>query len=324
MRLTLTTFCIFFCLFDRNHTPSFFVLKHNRGTWQYDDSCDNVYLFCDVNKNSTCQFKTCSNSDYISGWDEKAFAFPSRCNSKERYCPDNGSQCTPLVETGGHCEPQRDDECAGGNSICLNSTCFVKVSPLGGHCGSDRTDYISYNENGDAVQQIIIRDNCTDGTYCGPQFECVLSKPLNAHCEQDRECLSNTCADDGICRNAPDLYHRIATWLWAVTGCFILVFILVILGMLWLLHRYQSRKEHEKFVRFFEHNEEFNRLMLTADYQDHKEKMHPTHHSQPLEAVSKNSSVVYLATPDYHESAALANHHTTPTMTTPNSIRRTN
>lgn len=78
------------------------------------------------------------------------------------YCPDNGAQCTPLVQVGGHCElvsltfffffsvsmriyayfikllQQRDDECAGKESICLNSTCFVKGAPLGGNCGSDR------------------------------------------------------------------------------------------------------------------------------------------------------------------------------------------
>lgn len=79
-------------------------IKYNdRATWQYSDSCANVYLFCDASRNNTCNYKTCSNSDYIQGWDEKLHKFPDRCNN-QMYCPDNGAQCTPLVPVGDHCE----------------------------------------------------------------------------------------------------------------------------------------------------------------------------------------------------------------------------
>lgn len=39
-----------------------------RATWQYDDSCANVYLFCDASRNNTCNYKGCSNTDYIQGY----------------------------------------------------------------------------------------------------------------------------------------------------------------------------------------------------------------------------------------------------------------
>jgi hypothetical protein len=42
----------------------------------------------------------------------------------------------PLVAQGGHCELDRDDECAGGvSAICLNYACVIKGVPIGGFCG---------------------------------------------------------------------------------------------------------------------------------------------------------------------------------------------
>ncbi|OBZ85962.1 hypothetical protein A0J61_05991 [Choanephora cucurbitarum] len=259
-------------------------------SWQYDDSCNNVYLFCDASRNNTCHHVACSNSDYIQGWNEMLYKSPNRCND-QMYCPDNGSRCTPLISLGGHCEPQRDDECTGKNAICLNSTCFIKGSPLGGNCGSDRTDYVSYDAKGFSVQQTIIRDNCTEGTWCNEATNsCIASLPLGASCWQDRECLSETCSDEGKCINGPDAFHTIAGWLWTLLGCAVLVFVLGILSILWLLHRYQSRKEHEKILKFFGDNDEFFKRY---------------NNNSAAELCSNRASVVYLTTPDYNESTAL-------------------
>ncbi|KAL7313329.1 hypothetical protein PS15m_007090 [Mucor circinelloides] len=270
-------------------------------SWQYDDSCANVYLFCDSSRNNTCNYKGCSNSDYIQGWDEVAYKFPSRCNN-QMYCPDNGSQCTQLVQVGGHCELQRDDECAGKESICLNSTCFIKGAPLGGNCGSDRTDYVSYDAKGLAVQQTIIRDNCTEGTWCDNHI-CISSNALGASCWQDRECITGYCTDDGICINGPDVFHSIANWLWAVLGCSVLVFVFVILGFLWILHRYQSRKEHEKAAKFFGDNDEFFKKYQMMQQDDTTSTSQLVEQQQQQQ--QNRASVVYLTTPDYNESAAL-------------------
>jgi cbb3-type cytochrome oxidase subunit 3 len=157
-----------------------------------------------------------------------------------------------------------------------------------------RTDYVSYDAKGFAVQQTIIRDNCTEGTWCNDNHVCVSSFGLGEPCWQDRECISGTCNDDGVCINGPDVFHKIANWLWAVLGCSVFVFVLIVLGILWILHRYQSRKEHEKAAKFFGDNEEFYK------------KMHQDDTSSTVRLFDDNrTSVVYLATPDYHESTAL-------------------
>ncbi|KAI9258538.1 hypothetical protein BY458DRAFT_440762 [Sporodiniella umbellata] len=258
----------------------------DRTTWKYDDSCSSVYLFCDSGKNNTCNYIGCANTDYIQGWDERTHPFPVRCNN-QKYCPDNGSQCTALAPVGKACEPQRDDECAGKDVICLNSTCYMKAAPLGGHCGSDRTDYMSYDAAGQGIRQTIVRDNCTEASYCDDaKHVCIRSKALGSECWQDRECQSGTCSDDGMCTNGPDVFHRIANWLWGVLAGTVFLFVLITLGVLWLLHRYQSRLEHQKSAKFFGDNDEFSKK-----YQMYQQGF--------------ETSVVYLTTPDYKQSAAL-------------------
>lgn len=148
------------------------------------------------------------------------------------------------------------------------------------------------------MKQTIIRDNCTEGTWCNNNA-CILSLPLDSDCWQDRECLSGTCSDDGKCINGPDVFHTIANWLWIILGCSVFVFVALILGVLWILHRYQSKKEHEKMAKFFGDNDEFYKKyqMMTTSTSNLV--------SLKEESDSRNASVVYLTTPDYNESAAL-------------------
>ncbi|KAI8391297.1 uncharacterized protein BYT42DRAFT_556380 [Radiomyces spectabilis] len=272
-------------------------------SWQYEDSCDNVYLYCDANT-STCQLKGCSNADFILGWDTQTHNLPSRCNSTT-FCPDSNSQCTPLLPVGGHCEMQRDDECAGQNSICLNSTCHIKGVPLGAHCGADTTNFVTYDAQGYAIHQTIIRDNCTTGAYCDEQrtSTCITAKPNGQFCNQDRECLSETCHADGICINGPEVFRMIPSWLWGVVGLSIVLFVLLTMGALWILQRYQSRKEHEKIAKFFGDNEEFAKHALMDHDSQSTEGL--TRSSPPTEG---HGSFVYLATPDYVKSSALSAH----------------
>lgn len=121
---------------------------------------------------------------------------------------------------------------------------------------------------------------------------------MDATCWQDRECLSGNCSDDGKCVNGPDVFHSIAKWLWIVLGCSIFVFVLLILGVLWILHRYQSRKEHAKSAKFFGDNDEF--------FKRYQMQQQDSSYRLISDNVSDNrASVVYLTTPDYQESAAL-------------------
>ncbi|KAI8137670.1 hypothetical protein BJV82DRAFT_634200 [Fennellomyces sp. T-0311] len=269
-----------------------YVIYTYRTTWQYDDSCQNVYLFCDP-KTNTCNYKGCTNSDYMKGWDTRVHPYPQRCGSGT-FCPDDNSQCKALVNPGGACELQRDDECAGQVPICLNATCYVKAAPLSGRCATDITEYVSYDARGYALRQRIVRDNCIQDTYCDESNGnvCIPSKANGAACDQDRECLSQTCGSSGICMNGPDVFHTIAPWLWAVLAIAVCLFILLILGILWVLHRYQSKKERAKIAKFFGDNEEF------AKYAMLEEDDAPTPRDQ-------RTSMVFLTHPELNTSMAL-------------------
>ncbi|ORZ17838.1 hypothetical protein BCR42DRAFT_412607 [Absidia repens] len=285
-------------------------------TWQYNDACQSIYLYCDPSS-SKCNYIGCTNSDYTKGWNTNIRPFPDRCGPGT-FCPDNRSKCTATVATNSICEMQRDDECQGTNSICLNGVCNVKAVPLEGKCGNDTTQYVSYDAEGDAELQTIIRDNCTDGTYCVNEL-CVSSKANGASCSQDRECVSNTCNPDGVCVTGPDVFHQIAAWLWGVLGASVFVFILIVLLLLWALQRYQSRKEHAKIGKFFGDNEEFAKYAML----DHDNDDDLTYYNddtvglQPPPSIGGDSfdpkqraSMVYLTTPDYAKSSSLSlGHH---------------
>ncbi|KAG2195422.1 hypothetical protein INT47_002861 [Mucor saturninus] len=168
------------------------------------------------------------------------------------------------------------------------------------------TTYTSYDAAGDAIQQTIIRDNCTEGTYCdldGP-FTCIDSKPLQSSCQQDRECLSNTCSYNDVCITGPDVFRKIKAWLWGVLGACVIIFVCFILGILWVLHRYQSRKEHEKISKFFGDNEEFAKYAMMNE-NDSASSFTEIDPNMPL--TDGRNSVVYLTTPDYLKSQSLSN-----------------
>ncbi|KAI8333554.1 hypothetical protein BC941DRAFT_433761 [Chlamydoabsidia padenii] len=282
---------------------------YNQLTWQYNDACGSIYLFCDPSSN-TCNYIGCTNSDYTKGWNTKIRPYPARCGPNT-YCPDNQSKCTPVLPTNSVCEMQRDDECQGTNGICLNGVCNVKAVPLNGKCGNDTTQYVSYDSDGDSMLQTIVRDNCTDGTYCVNEA-CVNSKPNGATCSQDRECLSNTCNPNGVCVVAPDVFREIAAWLWGVVGASVFVFILIILLLLWALQRYQSKKEHQKIGKFFGDNEEFAKYAM-LDHDDDSSYDDETLGLRRSDLDVKRASMVYLTTPDYAKSSSLSlgNHGST-------------
>ncbi|KAG2184174.1 hypothetical protein INT44_009189 [Umbelopsis vinacea] len=211
-------------------------------------------------ENSTCAFKTCVNTNYLKGWSNSTYRFPSRCMDQS-YCPDNGLECTPLVAQGGHCELDRDDECAGGAfAICLNYVCVIKGVPIGGFCGVESTQFNYTEQTGEEMTGTTQRDNCTVGAYCNNGV-CIEGLANGEQCTQDRECFSNSCFNNGAggvgyCDIPPDSFKEVPMSTWVAIGISILVFMILVLIALWLLHRYQSRKEHEKVKRFFDMQEQ--------------------------------------------------------------------
>ncbi|KAG2173298.1 hypothetical protein INT43_004672 [Umbelopsis isabellina] len=227
-------------------------------------------------------------------WDTKIHPFPARCNTKTTYCPDNNSGCKNLLATGATCEYQRDDECAGPYSICLNTVCLVKGVPLEGPCNSEITNYTSYDSKGNQVSQTIIRDNCTINTYCNYLNTrlCISSKGMGNACDQDIECLSDNCGEvTHKCEVAADSFHQVPHWAWGVVASVIFIFVVSTLLFLWLLHRYQSKKEHEKASRFFEEAKKFNMYAENAKLVERV----LTPGAMPM--TGTRASMIYLATP---------------------------
>ncbi|KAF7728643.1 hypothetical protein EC973_005680 [Apophysomyces ossiformis] len=103
----------------------------------------------------------------------------------------------------------------------------------------------------------------------------------------------------------PDVFHSIPVWLWAVVGVSVLVFVALVLLLLGLLQHYQSKKERAKVAQFFEDNEEFGKYAVAEPANHFYSLTNPT--STTFQGSDGPSSVVYLTTPDYKESSALAN-----------------
>lgn len=236
----------------------------------YQDPCGDVLLACWPN--NTCAFRTCANSDYQGNWTNlTTYPTPRRCLATSlTFCPDSGYDCLPLIPSGQQCQYARDDECQGvdgkGNyGMCLNKVCVAKTVPIGGLCDVEPTTYTFQYRNSDSQTQTIERDNCTANAYCdttGPIKKCVQGLPLGSPCTQDRLCFSGSCNNngaggEGYCDQPPDSFRQVATWVWVVIGVSIIVFMLLTLLGLWLLHRWQSAREHEKIRRFYETQEMF-------------------------------------------------------------------
>ncbi|RUS25997.1 hypothetical protein BC938DRAFT_471369 [Jimgerdemannia flammicorona] len=221
--------------------------------------------------NNTCAYKTCSNSDYQGNWTNlTSYPTPRRCPSNTSFCPDSGYDCLPLIPFGQQCQYARDDECQstdgkGTNGMCLNKVCVAKNVPIGGLCDVEPTEYTFQYRNSDSQTQTIERDNCTTNTYCdttGPTKKCVQGLPLGSPCTQDRVCYSGSCNNNGaggagVCDQPPDSFRQVAMWVWVVIGVSIIIFMLLTLLGLWLLHRWQSAREHDKIRRFYETQEMF-------------------------------------------------------------------
>ncbi|KAH8548508.1 hypothetical protein BGW37DRAFT_506403 [Umbelopsis sp. PMI_123] len=234
--------------------------SHLNAYLTYIDACDDPTGMYACAPNKTCAFKTCVNTNYLKSWSNSTYKFPSRCIG-QTYCPDNGLECMPLVPQGGHCELDRDDECSGGAAaICLNYVCAIQGVPIGGLCGVESTQFTYTEQTGQEMTGTFQRDNCTVGAYCDNGL-CVQGLANGVQCTQDRECFTNSCFNNGAggvgyCGNPPDSFKEVLMTTWIAIGVSIFVFMILVLLALWLLHRYQSRKEHEKIKRFFDMQEQ--------------------------------------------------------------------
>jgi hypothetical protein len=73
------------------------------GTYQFWDEC-NILTYC--SEKGICEAKGCRKDEYPFGFPRNS-SFPSKCPTGQ-FCPDEGSQCQPLLPVGSPCQLNRD------------------------------------------------------------------------------------------------------------------------------------------------------------------------------------------------------------------------
>lgn len=82
--------------------------------------------------------------------------------------------------------------------------------------------------------------------------------------------------------------------------------------MLWILHRYQSKKEHAKIIKFFGDNEEFGKYAMMHD--NDSASIFTDSDSKVNLPLTEKTDVVYLTTPDYLKSSSLSTSRSSPAL----------
>ncbi|THH04875.1 hypothetical protein EW145_g5213 [Phellinidium pouzarii] len=197
----------------------------------------------------TCVKKLCRNDEVPFGYADNE-PLPPLCG-RGLYCPDSGSGCTAILRVGSSCEMSRDYQCAPSKdwettastlnfngSICLQSTCMYANVTIGLPCVLERTAYTGYDHNYNPYNITVSRDNCRSAwpyLYCGSTSSlCEKMKVLGEPCDDDRECLSETCNAANVCGEPPGRPTRVKAWQYAFT----------ILSVLGVLSHKRQRIEH--------------------------------------------------------------------------------
>lgn len=77
------------------------------GTYQFWSECNSV-SYCDE-ATKTCQPKRCRKDDFPFGYPQGSNDIPPKC-PKGEFCPDEGTDCQPLLQVGSACQLNRDGE----------------------------------------------------------------------------------------------------------------------------------------------------------------------------------------------------------------------
>nr|XP_019011091.1 uncharacterized protein I206_04400 [Kwoniella pini CBS 10737]OCF49872.1 hypothetical protein I206_04400 [Kwoniella pini CBS 10737] len=216
--------------------------------------CDS-FGYCSTN--GTCLPKQCRRDEYIlSSLLNKNITIPPLCPNGF-FCPDDSSNCLPLINVDGECQLNRDDECEppqldkvlvvvpnpfnepeGNGSICLLGKCMWSNVTLNQNCLIENTTYTGYDISGISFINTVIRDNCIQGKgYCDINSNtCFPLLGLNQPCSMDRECQSFNC-ERNFCNVPPESSIKIGKWEYALTGISIGIGMLGILSILLLMHR---------------------------------------------------------------------------------------
>ncbi|KDQ52677.1 hypothetical protein JAAARDRAFT_138239 [Jaapia argillacea MUCL 33604] len=225
--------------------------------------CDDK-TFCSGTTNGTCVPRRCRADEFPYGF-QPGDVLPSMC-SQGSYCPDDGSQCVPLIAAGQPCEMNRDNQCAPGpdhiqlssnqnfnGSICLQSTCMYANATLGQRCLLDNTTYIDQGPDGQQYANTVLRDDChSPYLFCDEgSRQCFPAKVFGSPCLADRECLAYTCGTQDLCTDLPGTPIKVAPWQYAITVLCITAAMVAICVMLFLIHKRQRLRQYREIRDYY-------------------------------------------------------------------------
>ncbi|KZT25722.1 hypothetical protein NEOLEDRAFT_1092215 [Neolentinus lepideus HHB14362 ss-1] len=226
-------------------------------TRKFLTDCDDK-TFCSGSSNGTCTPKKCRRDEFPFGYNPGE-TVPALC-SQGSFCPDDGSGCQALVDAGGTCELNRDEQCKQSSdwdrlsshlnfngSICLQSTCVYANATLGQRCFLDNTTYVDPGPNGQQVSRTIIRDNCrTPSLFCHQTYlQCLPTKPLGLPCLRDQECQT------AVCVYPPETPLHVSPWQSVVTTICILSAMAATCTTLVLMHKRQRLERHRELREYY-------------------------------------------------------------------------
>lgn len=220
-----------------------------------------------------CVDKQCRRDEFPFGYKGVPFdTLPRQC-SADQYCPDDESQCEPLLPLGLPCLLNRDDSCENKQQLnnnttlfqvlCLQGLCRLADAGLDEVCIVDSTSYIGYNETGHQVLATFTRDDCQKGLYCQETTSrCQKEKSIGSTCQENRECLDFYC-NNQTCQRAPETLRRIPIWAWILIGFIILTSLIIIVFSLYGIHLRHRANRSEELDQFFSQQWQYRNSILS-------------------------------------------------------------
>ncbi|KAI0051223.1 hypothetical protein FA95DRAFT_354626 [Auriscalpium vulgare] len=260
--------------------------EHNglaTGTLQYNSDC-NATTWCN---NGVCQNKGCRREEFPLGYptssgplrNKKNITRPDKCPTG-MFCPDEGSNCAPILPVGSACQLDRDDECEGppnfmqlrdttghglnvNGSICLNFVCQWSNVTVGQTCEVQNVGYVAYGSDHQEFVNIVSRDNCQVGLYCDTNSKtCIQQKDFGTSCDADKECLTFNCEPSQTCGKALAEPRHLATWVYVVIAVGIFGGMIGTLIILFFVHGRQRDVDREKRLQYWREQNAFRQNIL--------------------------------------------------------------
>jgi len=241
------------------------------GTYQFWSECTASNYCSDA---AVCEPKKCRKDDFPFGYAQNSQIIPDKC-AKGQFCPDEGSECQPLLAVGEKCQMNRDDQCEGppnfreladesgrglnvNGSVCLNNICMWANVTLQNPCVVENTAYIAYEVGGEFIN-IVSRGNCVLGLYCdAAQKVCLKEKALGESCTADKECESWNCLVSGVCGKPAAEPHHLGIYVYILVAVGIFGGMAGTLIGLFFLHRKQRDTEREKRLQYWKEQSAFH------------------------------------------------------------------